>query len=151
MVGSARSLHCSTSVLHQTIGQRFYRKREVYDMLWNEGPEPVDLERNLAVGCPLSGPIAVTRDHNKIISVQSGPVRPPIRIFSSSGKLLFNMPWERKVSDGVMCVCVCVCVLCVCKLGSYAERNNYVSRWERIHCVVYCHFCYLYFIYCYYD
>jgi len=78
----------------QQLGDRFYRKVELYASLsWNE---QIDLAKFTVCGAPYGGPLAVSRDEKKIVAMND-PIQPPkLQIFTSSGKKLSESnQWEK--------------------------------------------------------
>ncbi|KAI8351246.1 Vps16, N-terminal region-domain-containing protein [Mortierella sp. GBAus27b] len=71
---------------------RFYRKQEIYVMLWDQ----INLlEYNLAAA-PFGGPLALVRDDRKVLLLQKQQsVKPSIYLYTSSGKLLETIQWEK--------------------------------------------------------
>lgn len=79
------------SLLHDT----YYRKLDVYEMLWKE----MDLECYVIKGAPFGGPIAMVRDERKVWSHGYGDdegATPKMRIFTSAGKLISEFTWTHK-------------------------------------------------------
>lgn len=75
----------------QTMGNKFYRKQEVYTMCWQD----VDLSRHKVACARFGGPIAIIRDESKIVQLRAESARPRLLIFSASGTLLASVPWDR--------------------------------------------------------
>jgi len=71
----------------QEIGTgNFYRKVELYSMLWSS---QVDIENYFVVGASFGGPLAIIRDDKKFLRVTpSTPAKPIISIFTSAGSLI---------------------------------------------------------------
>ncbi|KAF9355900.1 hypothetical protein BGX26_005975, partial [Mortierella sp. AD094] len=64
---------------------RFYRKQEIYTMLWKQ----VDLSKFMIAAAPFGGPLALVRDDRKVLLLQKQqPVKPSIYLYTSSGKLM---------------------------------------------------------------
>ncbi|KAJ9172836.1 hypothetical protein P3X46_016035 [Hevea brasiliensis] len=74
----------------QLLGNRFYRKLEIYQMLWKH----VDLSRNKVACSPFGGPIAIIRDDSKIVQLYSESARRKLRIFNSAGILIAETVWK---------------------------------------------------------
>ncbi|KAF9172947.1 hypothetical protein BGX21_004216 [Mortierella sp. AD011] len=71
---------------------RFYRKQEIYSMLWNQ----VDLSRYMIAAAPFGGPLALVRDDRKVLLLQKQqPVKPSIYLYTSSGKLMEPIQWDK--------------------------------------------------------
>ncbi|KAG0042078.1 hypothetical protein BGZ83_000922, partial [Gryganskiella cystojenkinii] len=71
---------------------KFYRKQEVYTMLWKQ----VDLSKYMIAAAPFGGPLALVRDDRKVILVQKQqPVKPSIYLYTSSGKLMEPIQWDK--------------------------------------------------------
>eukprot|EP00755_Sulcionema_specki_P016741 Sspe_Gene.62750::Locus_35449_Transcript_1_1_Confidence_1.000_Length_2716::g.62750::m.62750/K20180/VPS16; vacuolar protein sorting-associated protein 16 len=63
----------------QSLGEVSYRREHCYDMKWT-----VDLGQHMVSAAPYGGPVAITRDRQKIIKSKTGG-RDEIHIFTSSG------------------------------------------------------------------
>jgi hypothetical protein len=70
---------------------RFYRKQEIYTMCWKN----VDLSRHKVACARFGGPIAIIRDESKMVQLRAESARAKLLIFSSSGKLLSSVAWDR--------------------------------------------------------
>eukprot|EP01028_Stygiella_incarcerata_P006175 TRINITY_DN251_c1_g2_i1.p1 TRINITY_DN251_c1_g2~~TRINITY_DN251_c1_g2_i1.p1 ORF type:complete len:899 (+),score=217.35 TRINITY_DN251_c1_g2_i1:92-2788(+) len=70
----------------------YYRKKEVYDMGW----EMSEFSTMRTAIAPFGGPIAMVRDSQKIVRVD-GRAKPVIRIYSSSGVPMAEIPWDKDV------------------------------------------------------
>lgn len=75
----------------RSMGEKFYRKQEVYTMCWQN----VDLSRHKVACAPFGGPIAIIRDDSKIVQLRAESARPRLLIFSASGILRASIPWDR--------------------------------------------------------
>ncbi|OZJ06505.1 hypothetical protein BZG36_00636 [Bifiguratus adelaidae] len=76
----------------QRLQDRFYRKQEMYTMLWKS----MDLRKYYLAGAPYGGPLAMMRDERKILLLQKQqPVKPMISVYTSAGKLIEQIQWER--------------------------------------------------------
>ncbi|KAI8923450.1 Vps16, N-terminal region-domain-containing protein [Entophlyctis helioformis] len=73
------------------LDKKFYRKHEVYRMMWSK----VDLAKLSVAAAPFGGPIATIRNDRKIVAVQAVTVRPTLQIYTSSGKLLNQFQWDK--------------------------------------------------------
>mmetsp|Transcript_38830 Transcript_38830/g.91850 ORF Transcript_38830/g.91850 Transcript_38830/m.91850 type:complete len:845 (+) Transcript_38830:58-2592(+) len=69
---------------------RYYRKREIYEMAWGE----VDLSKMVVAGSGFSGPIALLHDQQKVTQVTSGSMRPTLNFYTASGNSLASVPWK---------------------------------------------------------
>ncbi|KAF9961902.1 hypothetical protein BGZ72_001009 [Mortierella alpina] len=71
---------------------RFYRKQEIYTMLWKQ----MDLSKFMTAAAPFGGPLALVRDDRKVLLLQKQqPLRPSIYLYTSSGKLMEPIQWEK--------------------------------------------------------
>ncbi|KAF9430792.1 hypothetical protein BGZ94_003842 [Podila epigama] len=71
---------------------RFYRKQEIYTMLWKQ----VDLSKYMIAAAPFGGPLALVRDDRKVLLLQKQqPVKPSIYLYTSSGKLMEPIQWDK--------------------------------------------------------
>ncbi|KAI8601749.1 Vps16, N-terminal region-domain-containing protein [Dissophora ornata] len=71
---------------------RFYRKQEIYTMLWKQ----VDLSKYMIAGAPFGGPLALVRDDRKVHLLQKQqPIKPNIFLYTSSGKLMEPIQWDK--------------------------------------------------------
>ncbi|KAF9899141.1 hypothetical protein BX616_003227 [Lobosporangium transversale] len=82
---------------------RYYRKQEIYSMLWKQ----VDLSKYMVAAAPFGGPLALVRDDRKVLLVQKQqPVKPSIYLYTSSGKLMepiqARMGWTE--TEHLLCV-----------------------------------------------
>ena len=75
----------------EVLNNRYYRKQEVYPMCWNG----VDLSRHKVACARFGGPIAMVRDESKMVQLKAESARAKLLLFSSSGKLLASVPWDR--------------------------------------------------------
>ena len=75
----------------QALYNRYYRKQEIYTMCWNS----VDLSRHKVACAKFGGPIAMVRDESKMVQLRAESARAKLLLFSSSGKLLASVPWDR--------------------------------------------------------
>eukprot|EP00250_Pteridium_aquilinum_P015791 c22759_g1_i1 orf=358-2910(+) len=75
----------------RSMGDKFYRKQEVYTMCWQN----VDLSRHKVACAPFGGPIAIIRDDSKIVQLRAESARPRLFIYSASGTLLASILWDR--------------------------------------------------------
>ncbi|KAK5823097.1 hypothetical protein F5H01DRAFT_129983 [Linnemannia elongata] len=71
---------------------RFYRKQEIYTMLWKQ----VDLSKYMLAAAPFGGPLALVRDDRKVLLLQKQqPIKPSIYLYTSSGKLMETIQWDK--------------------------------------------------------
>lgn len=71
---------------------RYYRKREVYAMLWDK----MDLSKYMVAAAPFGGPLAFVRDEKKILLIeQDNQLKPMVQIYSSAGKQLGAFLWDK--------------------------------------------------------
>ncbi|KAG9321964.1 hypothetical protein KVV02_002847 [Mortierella alpina] len=71
---------------------RFYRKQEIYTMLWKQ----MDLSKFMTAAAPFGGPLALVRDDRKVLLLQKQqPLRPSIYLYTSSGKLMEPIQWDK--------------------------------------------------------
>ncbi|KAG0268380.1 hypothetical protein DFQ27_006874 [Actinomortierella ambigua] len=71
---------------------RFYRKQEIYQMLWKQ----VDLSKYMVAAAQYGGPLALVRDDRKVLLLQrQQPVKPSIYLYTSSGKLMEPISWDK--------------------------------------------------------
>ncbi|CAM0139156.1 Vacuolar protein sorting-associated protein 16 [Umbelopsis sp. WA50703] len=71
---------------------RFYRKVEVYSLLWKQ----IELSKFIIAGAQYGGPIAMIRDDKKVLLLQNQqPIKPIIYIYTSAGKLLQQIQWDK--------------------------------------------------------
>eukprot|EP00002_Diphylleia_rotans_P004919 TRINITY_DN1382_c0_g2_i1.p1 TRINITY_DN1382_c0_g2~~TRINITY_DN1382_c0_g2_i1.p1 ORF type:complete len:828 (-),score=186.60 TRINITY_DN1382_c0_g2_i1:1462-3921(-) len=91
----------------QQLNDRFYRRREVYDMLWGK----LDLSKFVIAAAPFGGPIAMVRDERKILVLEEN-TQPVMQIFTASGRLLSRFMWTHHGlvkmgwTDAELLVCV---------------------------------------------
>lgn len=83
---------------------RYYRKSEIYDMVWDldreegrkgrrKGP-PLDLDKYIIAGAPFGGPIAMIVDERKVpYSFSSTTAQSSMKIYTSAGKLISSFTW----------------------------------------------------------
>lgn len=70
----------------------YYRKFEIYSMAWQH---EVNVEHYIATSASYGGPIAIRRDDQKFIKVQSSG-QPIITVYSGSGKQISSFKWNRR-------------------------------------------------------
>ncbi|CAG8571415.1 7902_t:CDS:10, partial [Paraglomus occultum] len=71
---------------------RFYRKQEIYTMSWKH----MDLSKFMIAGASYGGPIAMIRDDKKVQLLQKQPVKPTIYLYTSAGKLMEQLQWDKE-------------------------------------------------------
>lgn len=74
----------------QQLGNKYYRKPELYQLLWKN----IDLSRNKVACAPFSGPIAVIRDDSKIVQLYAESALRKLRIFNSAGRQISETIWR---------------------------------------------------------
>lgn len=74
------------------IKEFFCRKFEIYTMAWHQD---INLENFIATSALYGGPIAIRRNDQKIVKVQSSG-QPIISIFSGSGKQITSFKWTKR-------------------------------------------------------
>lgn len=75
----------------QALTNRYYRKPEIYSMVWLK----MDLSRHKVACARFGGPIAVIRDDSKIVQLYAESARRKLQIFNSAGRLLASTVWDR--------------------------------------------------------
>mmetsp|Transcript_2610 Transcript_2610/g.3810 ORF Transcript_2610/g.3810 Transcript_2610/m.3810 type:complete len:873 (+) Transcript_2610:103-2721(+) len=75
----------------KALGDRQYRRHEMYQMAWHG----IDLSKYRVACAPFGGPIALTRDDSKIQAVSKDTIKPSIQIFSSKGTQISTFLWDR--------------------------------------------------------
>ncbi|EME47796.1 hypothetical protein DOTSEDRAFT_78000 [Dothistroma septosporum NZE10] len=76
----------------ERIGDRFYRKIQLYDNLFD--PD-LELENYTVTGAPYSGAVALRRDESHIYSLRgSQAIKSTIDTYSCAGKLIRQIPWD---------------------------------------------------------
>jgi len=70
---------------------KYYRKQEVYTMLWKN----MDLSKYKIAAAPFGGPIAMIRDENKILMVQKQSTKPMITIYTAAGRQMSTIQWDK--------------------------------------------------------
>ncbi|KIX08743.1 uncharacterized protein Z518_03400 [Rhinocladiella mackenziei CBS 650.93] len=83
----------------EKIGDQFYRKLPLYESIFD--PD-LELENYLVAGASYGGALALWRDTTKIARYRTGQsTKPTIDIYSSSGKLISNINWEKGSIKGL--------------------------------------------------
>ncbi|KAK4633751.1 putative vacuolar protein sorting-associated protein 16 [Fulvia fulva] len=77
----------------ERIGDRFYRKMQLYDDVFD--PD-LELEKYTVTGAPYSGAVALRRDQSNIYSLRgSQAFKSTIDIYSCAGKLIRQINWDK--------------------------------------------------------
>lgn len=76
---------------------KFYKKHKVYSMIWGS----MDLSRYHCAASPNGGPIAMILNEKRIVSFQGQSNRPVLHIYTSAGKLLNQIQWDKGVIVGM--------------------------------------------------
>ncbi len=64
---------------------KYYRKQEIYSMLWTS----MDLSKLIVTAAPNGGPIATVRNDRKMLALASSSMlRPTLSLYSAAGRLL---------------------------------------------------------------
>ena len=80
------------------IGDRHYRKREIYtELRWtDEDGKELNLNDYVIVGCPFGGPIAMVPDERRRSQLQQMQDISFMRVFTSSAKLISSFRWKHR-------------------------------------------------------
>ncbi|CAM9819713.1 unnamed protein product, partial [Phaeothamnion confervicola] len=92
-----------------SLGEVQYRKFEVYKLDWDGAREQSELDSHHVAAARFGGPIAMIRDETKLairlratpyISqvAAGGAIGARLRIFSSAGRKLADVPWDDKAA-----------------------------------------------------
>jgi Vps16, N-terminal region len=85
----------------QALGGVQYRRLEIYPQLdWGGSSEDCRLDQHMVAAAPCGGPVAMVRDDAALVKLVGAAHAPPLRIFTSSGKLLAEVPWEGPSAGG---------------------------------------------------
>jgi Vps16, N-terminal region len=85
----------------QALGGVQYRRLEIYPLLdWGGSSEDCRLDQHVVAAAPCGGPVAMVRDDAALVKLVGAAHAPPLRIFTSSGKLLAEVPWEGPSAGG---------------------------------------------------
>ena len=76
----------------QVLGSTFYRKVDIYEMLWDE----MRLDDFIVAIAHYGGPIAMVRNPHSQSTHHSSPADHKLRIYTSSGSLLSTVAWDHK-------------------------------------------------------
>ncbi|EHY53179.1 Vacuolar protein sorting-associated protein 16 [Exophiala dermatitidis] len=83
----------------EKIGDQFYQKVQLYESVFD--PD-LELENYLVAGAPYGGALALWRDSTKVARYRTGQsTKPTIDIYSSAGKLISNIHWEKGPIKGL--------------------------------------------------
>ena len=76
----------------QEIGDRYYRRRELYELEWG-----LDMRSHVVASARSGGPVAAVRDDSAIVRVggAGGGTRPEVRIWTAAGSPLAAFRWVR--------------------------------------------------------
>jgi Vps16, N-terminal region len=85
----------------QALGGVQYRRLEIYPQLdWGGSSEDCRLDQHVVAAAPCGGPVAMVRGDAALVKLVGAAHAPPLRIFTSSGKLLAEVPWEGPSAGG---------------------------------------------------
>ncbi|KAJ3018065.1 UNVERIFIED_CONTAM: hypothetical protein HDU68_011345 [Siphonaria sp. JEL0065] len=71
---------------------RFYRKTELYSLLWRD----VDLSKHLVAAAPLGGPVALIRNDARSLALNAVVgAKQNLLIYTSAGKLISQIQWDK--------------------------------------------------------
>eukprot|EP00953_Heterococcus_sp_UTEX-ZZ885_P035724 18425-Heterococcus_DN1.PRE.1 len=85
----------------QALGGVQYRRLEIYPQLdWGGSSEDCRLDQHVVAAAPCGGPVAMVRYDAALVKLVGAAHAPPLRIFTSSGKLLAEVPWEGPSAGG---------------------------------------------------
>jgi len=83
----------------EQVGDRFYRKIQLYTAVFDRD---LDLDNYIVAGSPYGGAIALYRDEDKLIAYRAGKsAKPSIDIYSSAGKLIRSIAWDKGSVKGL--------------------------------------------------
>ncbi|KIW21568.1 hypothetical protein PV08_02148 [Exophiala spinifera] len=83
----------------EKIGDQFYQKIQLYESVFDRD---LELENYLVAGAPYGGALALWRDSSKIARYRTGQsTKSTIDIYSTSGKLISNINWEKGPIKGL--------------------------------------------------
>ncbi|KIW38854.1 uncharacterized protein PV06_08684 [Exophiala oligosperma] len=83
----------------EKIGDQFYQKIQLYESIFDQD---LELENYLVAGAPYGGALALWRDSSKIARYRTGQsTKSTIDIYSTSGKLISNINWEKGPIKGL--------------------------------------------------
>jgi len=71
-------------------GGTYYRRVEVYQMLWQD----IELDKYVVAGAPYGGPIALVPDERKVLLLgERASATPKLRVFTAAGSLISSFTW----------------------------------------------------------
>ncbi|KAK5264944.1 Vacuolar protein sorting-associated protein 16 [Exophiala xenobiotica] len=83
----------------EKIGDQFYQKVQLYESVFDAD---LELENYFVAGAPYGGALALWRDASKVARYRTGQsTKSTIDIYSSSGKLISNINWEKGPIKGL--------------------------------------------------
>ncbi|KIW59851.1 hypothetical protein PV05_00117 [Exophiala xenobiotica] len=83
----------------EKIGDQFYQKVQLYESVFDAD---LELENYFVAGAPYGGALALWRDTSKVARYRTGQsTKSTIDIYSSSGKLISNINWEKGLIKGL--------------------------------------------------
>ncbi|KAJ9497530.1 Vacuolar protein sorting-associated protein 16 [Exophiala xenobiotica] len=83
----------------EKIGDQFYQKVQLYESVFDAD---LELENYFVSGAPYGGALALWRDASKVARYRTGQsTKSTIDIYSSSGKLISNINWEKGPIKGL--------------------------------------------------
>ncbi|KAK5443312.1 Vacuolar protein sorting-associated protein 16 [Exophiala xenobiotica] len=83
----------------EKIGDQFYQKVQLYESVFDAD---LELENYFVAGAPYGGALALWRDASKVARYRTGQsIKSTIDIYSSSGKLISNINWEKGPIKGL--------------------------------------------------
>ncbi|KAI1608245.1 Vps16, N-terminal region-domain-containing protein [Exophiala viscosa] len=83
----------------EKIGDQFYQKAQLYESVFDQD---LELENYIVAGAPYGGALALWRDTSKVARYRTGQsTKSTIDVYSSSGKLISNINWEKGVIKGL--------------------------------------------------
>ncbi|KAK4944573.1 Vacuolar protein sorting-associated protein 16 [Elasticomyces elasticus] len=83
----------------EKIGDQFYQKAQLYESVFDQD---LELENYIVAGAPYGGALALWRDTSKVARYRTGQsTKSTIDIYSSSGKPISNINWEKGVIKGL--------------------------------------------------
>jgi len=118
------------TTLWKPLGDRNYRKRELYDLNWE-----VDLSKHVVTGAPCGGALAVSRDERKIVLLSNtDSLKSQTHIYTSSGVLIKSFAWDsqkgRVVRLGWTADEKLVCIFESGAVMIYNVQGENVSAWS---------------------
>eukprot|EP00887_Chlorella_sp_A99_P002232 scaffold10.g2232.t1 len=77
----------------QLVGDAYFSKREVYQLGWAGGG--VDLAFMRVYPAPFGGPVAASRDDNKVLLFKGAFAKPDVQLFTAAGRPLGRVLWDK--------------------------------------------------------